>query len=236
MAGDDLREQMADLARELESQDDPAQTLQHVVDAAVELVDGCEAASVSLASRKGEITTNTSTSAALARADELQVVLGEGPCIDAVWESKLITVADLRSEDRWPDWTPRIIDELGFLSMTCVRLFTDRDLVGALNLFSRESNAFSEEAVDIAVTVAAHAAVAVADAAKIAGLQVAIDNRTLIGQATGLAMAYYGLSAPQGFSVLRRLSNERNVKLVEVARGMVTQHERELEQPGRGRP
>ena len=47
---------------------------------------------------------------------------------------------DLRAEDRWSRWGPRVTDELGFLSMTCVRLFTHEDRVGALNLFSYERN------------------------------------------------------------------------------------------------
>lgn len=228
---DALRNQMADLARDLQSQQTPADALLHVVNAAVELLEGCEAASISLATRTGEITTSASTSEALTRADELQIELGEGPCLAAVWEREPIFVSDLRTEDRWPRWGPRVTDELGFRSMTCVPLFTHENRVGALNLFAHAAGAFDRADVDEAMAIAAHAAVAVAAAEEISHLHLALDSRTMIGQATGLVMAYYGLSAGQGFQLLRRLSSERNVKIASIAREMVERHERERDAP-----
>ena len=231
IASRDLRTRMANLARDLESEQNVEKTLQHIVEATVELVVGCQAASILLATRQGEIKTSAFTDEAIARADQLQAELNEGPCVDAVWKEEVVLVPDLRAEDRWPRWVPRTIDELGFLSMTSVRLFTHKDRVGALNMFSHEPHAFTPDDIDEGIAIAAHAAVAMAAAEQVAGLELALDNRTMIGQATGIVMAYYGLSAPQAFQVLRRLSNEQNRKLADIARSLVEQHERDRSEP-----
>jgi hypothetical protein len=48
-------------------------------------------------------------------------------------------------------------------------------------------------------------------------LLVALEHRTVTGQATGIVMERYGLSADKAFRVLLRLSQDQNVKLYELA-------------------
>ena len=43
------------------------------------------------------------------------------------------------------------------------------------------------------------------------------DARNLIGQAKGMLMARYGLTAPKAFAVLRRYSQHHNIKLTVLA-------------------
>ena len=50
----------------------------------------------------------------------------------------------------------------------------------------------------------------------------AIDSRHQIGQAQGILMERYNLSADQAFAVLRRYSQEQNRKLREVANEVVS--------------
>jgi hypothetical protein len=52
---------------------------------------------------------------------------------------------------------------------------------------------------------------------ELATLHQAIDNRTVIGQATGVLMERHGLSAERSFAVIVHLSNEMNVKVRVVA-------------------
>ena len=54
-------------------------------------------------------------------------------------------------------------------------------------------------------------------------LRQAIASRDVIGQAKGILMARRGLTAEEAFDVLRRTSQDLNVKLVELA-GTVTAH------------
>jgi GAF domain-containing protein len=98
-----------------------------------------------------------------ADADELQFELDEGPCLDAIWTQDVVTATDLAHDPRWPRWAPRVSSEFRFASMLCVRLFTTRNTVGGLNLYSTKTDAFDLDDLDIATYLAAHVAVAVAD-------------------------------------------------------------------------
>ncbi len=76
---------------------------------------------------------------------------------------------------------------------------------------------FDEDDVAMAHIFGQHASVALATARREAGLRQAIDARHLIGQAQGILMERFDLTADQSFAVLRRYSQENNVKLRSVA-------------------
>jgi hypothetical protein len=57
---------------------------------------------------------------------------------------------------------------------------------------------------------------------QIENLEAALERRTTIGQATGLVMERFGLPAEIAFEVLRRLSQERNRKLYDIAVELVS--------------
>ena len=221
-----LRERMAGLARDLRSYDSSRDTLQHIVDAAVELVDGCDSAGISLAGRDGSIITSACTDDTTRRADELQQELGEGPCMDAAWREHVVSARNLAADERWPAWGAAAVEELGVRSSLCLQLFTHEDRLGGLNLFSHRVGAFTDEDVEEAQAIAAHAAVAVMAAEKIEQLSGALQSRTLTAQAVGLTMATYDVSSHQAFAMLRRLSNEQNVKLRVLAAQMIQAHDR----------
>jgi AmiR/NasT family two-component response regulator len=67
-----------------------------------------------------------------------------------------------------------------------------------------------------------------------AGLAAALDTRVVIGQAEGLLMATYDIDAEAAFRLLVKLSQETHVKLRDVARQLVGDHERGV--AGSGRP
>jgi AmiR/NasT family two-component response regulator len=54
-----------------------------------------------------------------------------------------------------------------------------------------------------------------------ARFQEAVDGRTRIGQAQGILMSMYQVSAEQAFAVLVRYSQQRNVKLRAVAEEVI---------------
>ncbi|OUE18105.1 ANTAR domain protein [Clavibacter michiganensis] len=73
----------------------------------------------------------------------------------------------------------------------------------------------------VAEEVAVHARIALAawDAAE--DLALGLASRSVIGQAQGILMERFSLDADRAFQVLRRYSQDGNVKLVEVARRVV---------------
>lgn len=52
-------------------------------------------------------------------------------------------------------------------------------------------------------------------------LRKALESRAVIGRATGIVMARYGLPADRAFEFLVHASQQRNVELAELARALV---------------
>ncbi len=205
------------LARDLRSEDDPAATAQVVCDTAVAWIGGDVLAGITLVHRRRHIETIAATSEVACRGDELQYELGEGPCLDAAWQAQHVHSRDLASEPRWPTWAPRVAGELDVKSMLCTQMFTNEDTLGALNLYSRSVDAFSDEDQDTSLVVAAHGAVAVAAAQEIESLNLAVDRRTAIGKAIGIVMERFQISDDRAFQLLARLSSHENRKMYDIA-------------------
>lgn len=222
MNGEDLSVRTAQLARDLRSRADTESTLQHIVDSAVEFMEPCETASITLANTRGEVRSAATSSHRALRNDEIQQELQDGPCVAAALHDPVVAIPDLSDEQRWPRWAARAREELGYGSGLCLRLFTHERGMGALNLFSSEPKQFGEDEEHEAVALAAQAAVALAAAENIEHLNSALTSRTVIGQATGIVMVQYGLTSIQAFDVLKRLSSERNRKLALIAQDVVT--------------
>jgi hypothetical protein len=191
-------------------------TAQRVVELAVETVDGCHYCGVSLRHANGRVDTPACTDELVATADALQYELQEGPCLDAIRADELYVVEDLANDPRWPRWGPKAAD-LGFASIVSVRLATARGIVGALNLYSRDKDAFDDDAVQVAYVYASHAANALWATQEAEGLRTAMRSRHLIGMAQGVLMERHGLTEESSFEVLRRYSQIHNIKLREVA-------------------
>lgn len=222
VSSQDLADRLGVIARELRTQsEDVADTLESVVAIATDLVPACDEAGVTLMRRKGGITTPAATGEVARAGDALQVELNEGPCLDALWGQEVVSSSNLAADLRWPQWGPRIARDFEVGSMLCVRLFTDEDTLGALNLYSLREDAFDEMARIEALALAAHVAVALAAAQEIGQLRVAIESRTVIGQAEGILMERFGLSAGQAFAALVRASSVANRKLSAIAGELV---------------
>jgi transcriptional regulator with GAF, ATPase, and Fis domain len=150
------------------------------------------------------------------RVDALQSETGQGPCLDAVFEHRTVSVPDMANEDRWPRFAARAA-ELGAGSMLAFQLFVEGDNLGALNLYSRSTKAFDTESEEIGLLVAAHAAVAFAESRKMTQMHDALASRDLIGQAKGILMERYKITAAQAFILLGHSSSRTNTKLIRVA-------------------
>ena len=219
----EFEERLATIARELLNEPDVQRTLQRVVDAAAANLDGGVWASVTLVKQRREVETPVVTDDRAGRADQLQYELGQGPCLDAIWEHETFQIDDMTTEERYPLWTRAVVEETGIRSSLSLQLFTDREQnsLGALNLYSPEPNAFDEETRGEGLAFAAQAAVALRSAQTEEHLRSAMATRNLIGQAQGILMERLKITSDQAFAVLSQVSQESNVKLREVARRLV---------------
>ncbi|WP_166355820.1 GAF and ANTAR domain-containing protein [Phytoactinopolyspora limicola] len=205
----------ADIALELHQQANVERTLERIVEYAQDAT-GCDEAGVMLLRARGRIETAFATHSRVAEADRLQMDIGEGPCLQAMWDHDIFRVDDTSSDPRWPTWGPKAAD-LGLCSLLAVRLFTPQQTIGALNLYGEQLKTFTDDDVDVADIFGRHASVALAASREEAGLREAIGARHLIGLAQGILMERHGLDADRAFQVLRRYSQQHNVKLREVA-------------------
>ncbi len=208
---------LADAVLELNEQPDPPQTLQRLVEMAPEFFASCDFVGVSLV-QHDRITTPVASTERLRVLDEAQYTLGEGPCREAIRREHTVTVDDLATDPRWPTWGQVMVTELGIRSSISFRLFTRSETSwGALNVYSRTPHAFTEDDVVHGQVIAAMAAVVLARSINDEQLVRALDTRTVIGQATGILMERYELDAETAFNVLRRISNQENRKLRDLA-------------------
>ena len=210
---------------------DEDERLQLAVDAATTLVERCSHAGFTV-NEAGALTTRAMSDEMVARANELQQLLGEGPCLDVMRDQDTLASPDLSRERRWPQWAPRVHDELGVGSMVSVLVYTGAQSYGALSLYADRGAGFEPDDVAIAQTLAAHLAMVVAAGRESDQLGRAIHNRTIIGQAQGILMERLDVDAAQAFDYLRRVSSTSNRKLVEVAEE-IARTRRLPEQPAR---
>jgi GAF domain-containing protein len=210
-------EVMSRVARQLQEEHGHVEgTLQAITAAAVATVPNAEACGISYVTGRHEVEPRAWTSDLPKQVDLLQERLGQGPCLDAVWEQEVVRVDDVGADDRWPAFATEAV-VLGAGSMLCFQLFVDRDRLGALNLYSRTPRAFDDACEEVASMFASHAAVALAGAEHEQNLRTAMGNRDVIGQAKGILMERHKLTADQAFGVLTRVSMEMNRKLADVA-------------------
>ena len=207
---------MGELARSLhEDHDDLDATFDGICDAA-RLIPGAEDAGVTVVLPNRKFGSRGQTGPIPEKIDRLQQDLHEGPCIDAAEDGVMVRVDDMRSEQRWDRFAPEAA-ATDVRSMLSFQLWVEGTHLGALNLYSTQVGAFDEAAEQIAQPLAAHASVALDGARREQQLREAVDSRDLIGQAKGMLMQRYSIDADRAFELLTCLSQERNVKVRDIA-------------------
>jgi GAF domain-containing protein len=212
------------MVRNMFLQGDLQQTVTEVAVSASQIFT-CEAAVMTM--DRGRIINGAGTNHLAERAGELQVQYAEGPSVDAIVERRHSVADDLRVESRWRFWAPQAA-RLGWRSVVSVSL-TDNNVMGVVNLYSRRPRAFRAADLATAEEFAQHAALALAVATEHGQLRLAVESRTLIGQAQGVLMQRYQIDADQAFQVLRRYSSHNNRKLRSVAQDVL--RDRQLPTP-----
>ena len=230
---DELATSFSQFARAVEQQQDAATTLDDVVRAAISLIPGCDEASISVILGRHRVTSEAASGDLPRAVDAIQELLGEGPCLQAAYTGETVRVSDMSSETRWPRFTGAAL-EAGAAGMMCFQLYVTKDNLGALNLFSRTPGTFDDESEHVGLMFAAHASVAYAASRNQAAVDQKIATGQLIGQAQGILMDRHKLTADDAFALLVRASQERNVKLRDVAAGLVRSGQ--LDEPRESQP
>ena len=214
-----LDAQMRAVADALAQPGNLAQALDRIVHAASETIPGADYASITVRRSDGCLETVAATAQLVVEADKLQYSLREGPCYQAVTVDETSYARDLATDPDWPNFGPRAAD-MGLLSQMGVRLAEHGGSATGLNLYSRSRKAF-EDSEGLPELFASHARVALGYASELQTLQGAIGSREIIGKAIGIVMERYRLSSERAFEFLIRTSQNSNIKMRDVAAGVV---------------
>ena len=200
--------------------------LEQVAQFAVGAIPGAQGVGVTLL--EADRADTVVSSADFVRAvDDVQYSLMEGPCVTAAAQRRTVRSGLLELDPQWPRFGPRVA-QLGVQSALSLPLLVGDLLVGAMNVYSRERDAFDEHAQRVGELFAAPAAVSVHNALVLEQarrlteqLQSALTSRAAIDQAVGILMARQGSTAEDAAASLRRMSQVTSRGIHSIARDVV---------------
>ncbi len=236
----DLVESLTSLAGALTENESVADTLSSILRLALRSVPGCDAASVTVFDDEDRPTTIAATDEQTRELDRRQYELSDGPCMDAARHLTVNRWSHDEAEQRWPEFAA-LAKETGLSSYLSAGLGVAGRRLGAINLASQDDDGFSqldEELLSLFTGPASAAIVLVSRYCKardlVAQLRIALHSRAAIDQAIGIVMAGSRCDADTAFATLTRASNNRNMKLRELAAEIVSRVGGQSPEPGTG--
>jgi len=215
------------LADTLVADYDVADLLHRLVTACVELA-GVTAAGLLLDDQRGNLAVVAASSEETRLLEVFQLQNDEGPCLDCFKSGHEVTSDDLVADGaRWPLFVPRAL-AAGFGAGVALPLRLREHTIGTLNMFQgrpgatapadrRLAQAFADVAtIGILQQRSAHRSSLVAEQ-----LQQALNSRITIEQAKGVLAERNTLTMDAAFDALRAHARNNNVKLTDVATGVV---------------
>ena len=206
-------------------------SLAHVCAAAVAGV-GVDGAGVTVAASPTARETVYATDGIAAELEELQLTLGEGPCMDAFTDGGPALAVDLRAAEyfgRWPAFTPAAIGS-GARAVFALPLQVGTIRLGVLDLYRSRPGGLSPHELADALALADTAGMLLLDAAAGTGTDTAelawqshdpTAQEAVVHQATGMILVQLGVSADAAFARLRAYAYAHDRPLGDVARDVV---------------
>ena len=202
------------------------ETLTRVSDLTVEAVPSADVVGITMP-LEGHKRTAFYTDETSPAVDQAQYDTGDGPCLEAFRDQRVVAVESTKEDGDWPAFR-RTAVEHGIFSTLSFPLVAAKRSVGAMNLYARRERAFDDADVERGRLFASQAAIVLANAqaywdARDLSTQLgeALANRAVIEQAKGILIAAQGCDEDEAFQVLAKASQRENVKLRLVARRIV---------------
>jgi GAF domain-containing protein len=197
--------------------------LNDVAEFAVQAIPGVDGAGVTLIDAEGTVPHAQAWAATPQFArdiDALQYeVLDEGPCVTCMQTRRPTVTGSIGSDNRWPHFRGHVA-RMGVHSALALPLMIGDQVIGAINAYAHQRDAFTEHAVRLGAQFAGPAAVSVNNARLLASaqerterLQRALSTRAVIDQAVGIVRSRSGCTAAEAFDRLTRRSQADNIKL-----------------------
>ena len=202
--------------------------LQRLCNAAVEVLSAL-GAGVSVMAEDGARGVAAASDPASERIEEIQFILGEGPCIDAFASRRPVLVPDLTdgAAYRWPAYTPAAHDE-GVCAVFAFPLQVGAARLGVLDVFRARAGPLSGAELrhafaftDLAVRTLLDGQDDAIPGAAANGLDEAIEHSPELFQAQGMVMVQLGVPLAEALVRIRAHTYAENRRLNDVARDIV---------------
>jgi GAF domain-containing protein len=200
---------------------------------ATRTVVGVDGTGLTLTCEDGQPRWVATTDAAMQLLEEVQHDFGDGPCLAAFAEDRVVAVQDLASELIW-DRIAVVVRQLQVRGVLSVPVRLADQPVGTLNVYATQPRAWSPTEVQALGAFAIVTAELVRTALELANHQLevaqlrqALTSRIWIEQAKGMLAATQGVTLDQAFQQLRGRARSSSRKLAEVAQEAVQQVQQE---------
>jgi GAF domain-containing protein len=222
-----LTRTLVELADTLVADFDVVDLLTLLTDRCVEVLE-IDAAGLMLVAPGGDLRLMTSSNEAMRVLELFELQSQEGPCLDCYRTAEPVVNEDLAgTHGRWPRFAPEAI-AAGYRTVHALPMRLRGTIIGALNLFGVEPEEMQPADIDAAQALADVATIAIlqhraATEAQILNEQLnyALNSRIVIEQAKGMVAQREGLDMEQSFARLRTYARRNNLKLADVARGVI---------------
>jgi hypothetical protein len=194
---------------------------------------GVDGTGLTLTSEDGQPRWVAVLDAAMQLLEEVQHDFGEGPCLAAFAEDRVVAVQDLGRELVW-DRIAVVVRQLQVRGVLSVPVRLADQPVGTLNVYATQPRAWTPVEVQALGAFAVVTAELVSTAVELATSQLevaqlrrALTGRVWIEQAKGMVAATQGVTLDQAFQQLRGRARASSRRLAEVAQEVVQQVQRE---------
>jgi transcriptional regulator with GAF, ATPase, and Fis domain len=195
-----------------------------------------------LASPSGQLQYMASSAESIKLLELFQLQHHEGPCLDCYRTGEPVVNADLSTAAaQWPLFAPRAL-AAGFHAVHAFPLRHQRKVIGALNLFSKDTGPVEPHDARIIQSLADIATIALLQERSIRSgevlaeqLQSALNSRIMIEQAKGALARMLGVDVGTAFEVMRTYARNNHHRLSDVAQSVLADpgSHPELTDPGR---
>lgn len=177
--------------------------------------------------KDGGTVTITGSDDVAVELERCEDVADEGPRTEAISTGHAVHVTDTTLLDKWPAWREPALAR-GVRQCLALPMISKGETLGAVTLYATTDTPFSADDRRTAELFAVYATGALMVAIKLAEmaeltnhLEKALESRGVIDQAKGIIMAEQHCAADEAFLVLRRASQNQNVKIRHLAAQLV---------------
>lgn len=169
-------------------------------------------------------------------AERLQFTQGEGPCLDAARQSKIVIAGEADLRQQWPLFAANFLEHTPFRGTLCIPLHLSAETTGALDLFVTDPDDLAAISLTDAVTVSDEIMDALTIAQALTGSVGAFSDepepawlnsgaardRTIVWVAMGILMTRLDTTADTALAVLRGYCFSHDAVLDDVADALVS--------------